>query len=69
MKMKDALKEEIEFWGHKCLMIRSIGYKAIEGNTEWTVCPDHGMAHPIDFPCKMCDRERFERKPRQEPNG
>jgi len=51
MKMVDALKVEEEAWIKKGLAI------TIDTGVEWTVCPDHGMAHPLDFPCKACIAE------------
>jgi len=55
MRMEKALEIEKKAWRSKAAIVRAIGYKPIEKDgIEWLVCPDHFMAHPVDFPCKMC---------------
>ena len=55
MRMKKALEIEYKAWKHKAAVVRACGYKPIEEDgVEWLVCPEHMMAHPVDFPCKMC---------------
>jgi hypothetical protein len=41
--------------GHNSDDIIVIGYKLLKKDgIKWVVCPIHGMAHPVDFPCRGC---------------
>lgn len=40
--------------------LAEFGYEPHDGGIAWDVCPKHLLAHPIDFPCKLCAAERSE---------